>query len=148
MNPEKSEEADEPKLVLRLPNAMSSVEDSRIAVTEFLQPFGIGTPVMNRVEVILEELVSNLVRHAQGVRAVGVTAGYSDDAISLVVEDDGAEFNPFELPEPEPSTTLADAKLGGLGVPLVRRLSSSTSYERVGSGALARNRVSVTIANA
>lgn len=148
MNPEKSGAADEPKLVLQLPNVMSSVEDSRVAVVEYLQPFGVGTPVMNRVEVILEELVSNLVRHSQGTQAVSVIASYLGDAISLVVEDDGAEFNPFELPEPEPFTTLADAKLGGLGVPLVRRLSSSTSYERVGSGASARNRVSVTIANA
>jgi serine/threonine-protein kinase RsbW len=138
---------DEPKLVARLANSPAAIQQSRAAVVKFLEPFGIFARTVNRVEVILEELVSNLVRHAEGVTTITVAAGYRGGVVDLVIEDDGAAFDPFTVPEPDRFTTLADAPLGGLGIPLVRKLSASSRYERVGSGPDARNRVSVRIAN-
>ena len=138
---------EQPKLVARLPNRPSAIEQSRLAVVGFLEPFGIFARTMNRVEVVLEELVSNLVRHGKDVKLVTVAAGYRGGVVDLVVEDDGDAFDPFAIPEPDPPSTLAEAPLGGLGIPLVRRLSASARYDRVGSGADARNRVSVRITN-
>jgi len=138
---------EEPKLVARLANGPAAIQQSRLAVLRFLEPFGIFARTMNRVEVVLEELVSNLMRHGKGVNVVTVAAGYSGGVVDLIVEDDGAEFDPFAHPEPEPFTNLADAPLGGLGIPLVRRLTSSARYDRVGSGSEARNRVRVRIKN-
>ena len=138
---------EEPKLVARLANGPAAIQQSRLAVVRFLEPFGIFARTLNRVEVVLEELVSNLVRHGKDVNVVTVAAGYRGGVVDLIVEDDGAAFDPFAHPEPEPFTNLADAPLGGLGIPLVRRLSSSSRYDRVGSGSGARNRVSVRIKN-
>jgi len=138
---------EEPKLVARLANGPAAVQQSRLAVVRFLEPFGIFARTMNRVEVVLEELVSNLARHGKDVNVVTVAAGYRGGVVDLIVEDDGAAFDPFAHPEPTPFTTLADAPLGGLGIPLVRRLTSSARYDRVGSGSEARNRVSVRIKN-
>jgi len=136
-----------PKLVARLGNGPAAIQQSRLAVVRFLQPFGIFARTMNRVEVVLEELVSNLMRHGKDVNVVTVAAAYRGGVVDLIVEDDGAAFDPFAHPEPEPFTNLADAQLGGLGIPLVRRLTSSARYDRVGSGSEARNRVSVRIKN-
>ena len=138
---------EEPKLVARLANSPAAIQQSRLAVVRFLEPFGIFARTMNRVEVVLEELVSNLNRHGKDVNVVTVAAGYRGGVVDLIVEDDGAAFDPFAHPEPEPFTNLADAPLGGLGIPLVRRLTSSARYDRVGSGSDARNRVSVRIKN-
>jgi len=138
---------EEPKLVARLANSPAAIQQSRLAVVRFLEPFGIFARTMNRVEVVLEELVSNLMRHGKDVNVVTVAAGYRGGVVDLIVEDDGAAFDPFAHPEPEPFTNLADAPLGGLGIPLVRRLTSSARYDRVGSGSDARNRVSVRIKN-
>lgn len=142
---DRAEDDAEPELLLRLPNALSAVEDSRLAVARFLEPFGLSSSALNRVEVVLEELVSNLVRHGKDVSGLSVAAGVRDGAVDLVVEDDGREFDPFSVPEPEAFTTLEKAQLGGLGIPLVRRLSDAARYDRVGSGETARNRVSVSI---
>src|SRR5689334_2195839 len=131
---------EQPKLVARLPNRPSAIEQSRLAVVGFLEPFGIFARTMNRVEVVLEELVSNLVRHGKEVNVVTVAAGYRAGIVDIVVEDDGVEFNPFAVAEPEQPLSLAEAPLGGLGIPLVRRLSASARYDRVGSGSDARNR--------
>jgi serine/threonine-protein kinase RsbW len=141
------ESFDEPRLVARLANSPSAIEQSRLAVVNFLEPLGIFARTMNRVEVVLEELVSNLVRHGKDVNLVTVAAGYRAGVVDLVVEDDGDAFDPFTVAEPDPLTSLAEAPLGGLGIPLVRRLSASARYDRVGSGSDARNRVSVRITN-
>lgn len=138
---------EEPKLVARLANGPAAIQQSRLAVVRFLEPFGIFARTMNRVEVVLEELISNLVRHGKDVNVVTVAAGYRGGVVDLIVEDDGAAFDPFAKPDPEPFTSLADAQLGGLGIPLVRRLSSSARYDRVGDASEARNRVSVRIKN-
>ena len=139
------ESSEEPKLVARLANGPAAVEQSRLAVLSYLEPLGIFARTLNRVEVVLEELVSNLVRHGKDVNLVTVAAGYRGGVVDLVVEDDGDAFDPFALPEPAPLTTLADAPLGGLGIPLVRRLTASARYDRIGSGSDARNRVSIRI---
>lgn len=137
----------ETKLVARLPNGPAAIEQSRLAVLNFLEPFGIFARTINHVEVVLEELIGNLVRYGKSVNQLTVAAGYRGGVIDLVIEDDGAEFDPFAQAEPPPFTSLAEASLGGLGIPLVRRLTSSAQYARVGSGEDARNRVSVRIKN-
>ena len=138
-----ADDASEPVLELRFSNSPSAIEDSCAAVVRFLEPFGLSARTLHRAEVILEELVSNLVRHGEDVRELRVTAAVRDGVVGLVVEDDGAAFNPFDHPEPEPFTRLEDAELGGLGILLVTRFSSATSYERIGD----RNRITVSVAN-
>ena len=147
MKPARMESFEEPKLVARLANGPAAIEQSRLAVVNFLEPFGIFARTLNRVEVVLEELVSNLVRHGKDVNLMTVAAGYRGGVVDLVVEDDGDAFDPFAVAEPDPVSSIAEAPLGGLGIPLVRRLSASARYDRVGSGSDARNRVSVRITN-
>jgi len=141
------EPVEEPTLVLNLANQPAVIEDSRLAIVAFLEPLGIVARTMNRVEVVLEELLSNLIRHGHNVNSIMVAAGYRTGSIDLVVEDDGDAFDPLGKPDPDPFTSLADAPLGGLGIALVRRLTCAASYDRVGTGAAARNRVSVSITN-
>ncbi len=133
-------------LVVALDNDLSAIETGRLAVLDYLAPFDVDARVLGRLEVILEEIVSNVVRHGQDVTAMTLKADYRDGAISLALEDDGAAFDPVQAPAPAPFTTLADAKLGGLGIDLVRKLSRDVAYERTGSGKAARNCIRVTLA--
>lgn len=129
-------------LVLHLDNAASAIEECRLAILDYLAPFRLEDRVINRLEVVLEELLSNVVRHSAGASALTVEAEYRDGAVNLAVEDDGAAFDLLELTAPAKFTTLEDAQLGGLGVPLIRKLTESVRYDRVG----ACNRISAVIA--
>jgi anti-sigma regulatory factor (Ser/Thr protein kinase) len=129
-------------LVVHLANSLSAIEDGRLALLSYLAPFRLDDRIINRLEIVLEELVSNVVRHNAAATAVTVEAAYRDGTIKLTIEDNGAAFDPFELTTPSRFTTLEDAKLGGLGVPLVRRLTERLHYERI-SGC---NRTSAVIA--
>lgn len=129
-------------LSLKLPKALSSVEEGRLAVLAYLEPFGIESAVINRLEVILEELVSNVVRHSGEATYVGLSASLGEDGVCLCVEDDGTAFDPLSSDGHRSFDRIEDAQLGGLGIPLVKRLSRRLDYERVGEA----NRVRAVIA--
>jgi serine/threonine-protein kinase RsbW len=130
---------------VELDTSMSAVETGRLAVLDYLAPLVLDERVINRIEVVFEELVGNLVRHG-AVDSITVDILARPQDIELVVEDGGPEFNPLELTTPARFTTLEEAELGGLGIPLIRRLSRSVRYERVEpEDEIARNRVVVTI---
>jgi serine/threonine-protein kinase RsbW len=147
-------------LRLVLNNTIAAIEDGRRPMLRFLEPQALSAAVINRLEVIFEEVVSNIVRHGFEARSdqsilVVVTAG--PGAIELRFEDDGAPFNPLDVPEPEPFRSLETVKFGGLGIPLVRRLSARVRYERLAGSErhdsthrpfAPRNRLSVSIATA
>ena len=119
------------RFFIKLGNDISAVEEVRQALLAYLENFRLEPMVVNRVEVILEELVSNVARHADAASYVSVGAAYADGAIAIRIEDDGAAF-----------TDVESATLGGQGIPLIKRLSRSVRYDRVDDA----NRISVVIA--
>lgn len=134
--------ADSADLKLRLPKSIESVELGRLAALAHLAPFDLSPVTINRIEVILEELISNVVRHSAQAQSILLEAGGRDGVIAISVEDDGAPFNPLEQAAPAPFSTLENATLGGLGIPLIKKLSQSVHYQRISEC----NRLSVTIA--
>jgi anti-sigma regulatory factor (Ser/Thr protein kinase) len=139
-------------LRLVLNNSLDAIEDGRLALREFLRPHALDARVINRLEVVFEELVANTVRHGfspQSDQSLQVRANADADEVELVFEDDGAPFNPLEAEAPAPFESLETARLGGLGIPLAIKLSSSVRYERPAARAEAgfapTNRLRVTI---
>ena len=91
--------------------------------------------VINRIEVIFEEVVLNIIRHGfqpNSDQQIFIHVDALPGALHLVFEDDGIPFNPLSVPPP-PSRfeSLETAKIGGLGVHLVTRLSMNAQYRRV-----------------
>lgn len=129
-------------LALSLPKTIEAVEAARQETMGFLTAFAVSEEAVNRIEVILEELVSNVVRHSAQARSIELEVAYRDGAVQISVEDDGAPFNPLEQAAPARFSTLEEAPLGGLGIPLIKRLSQSVNYERIAAG----NRICVVVA--
>ncbi|MFZ2207329.1 MAG: ATP-binding protein [Porticoccaceae bacterium] len=104
---------------------------------------GVGERPRFQAELVFEELVTNVIRHG-GVDAdhlVKVAISVTPEHVVLVVSDQGRPFNPLEQPDPTPTTSLAEAKAGGLGIILLRKAASSLAYERANG----RNHVQVVI---
>jgi serine/threonine-protein kinase RsbW len=111
-----------------------------------------------KLELIVEELLMNTAKY--GVRAganhaTSVRAAKIGDQIEVMIEDDGAPFDPLKAPEADVYTTPETATPGGLGLSLVKKMSTSLTYERVDPDAPVPagefrpvNRLRITIADA
>ena len=91
------------------------------------------------VELCLDEVVTNIVMHG-GSTAGDIAIEIDHDAVAVIarVEDGGTQFDPTAETQPLPQS-LDEAKIGGLGLVLVRRLSTEMRYERIGG----RNRLTL-----
>lgn len=128
--------------LLDLPCGIEAVDQARLRLGAFLEQFSVCPAVINRIEVVLEELVSNVARHSAQATSIRVAANADESEVRIAVSDDGAAFNPLERAEPKAFEDVSSAKLGGLGIPLVKRLTKSARYARNDG----RNEVSVAFA--
>lgn len=84
-----------------------------------------------RPQIIMDEIVSNIVR-CSGATAFSVDGDCPGDGrITLVFTDDGVAFDPTtEIAAPNLSASADEREVGGLGMFMVRKMSESVSYER------------------
>src|SRR5262249_46780457 len=53
------------------------------------------------------------------------------ESVTMIVEDDGPQFDPLSLPPPDVTASLADRRGGGLCVFLVRDMMDTVTYARI-----------------
>jgi anti-sigma regulatory factor (Ser/Thr protein kinase) len=121
----------------------AGIEEAAEEVRTFLARRGVAPNPAQDVYVILDEILSNVGKHgwrdADGHRVtVEVVARRADVTIEFV--DDGQPFDPLLAPTPDTSAPLESRAIGGLGIHLVRKLTTSQRYARTG----ALNRLLVT----
>lgn len=120
-------------LKLRLPAHEASVEQARLAVLAWLGDVGLTPRVRTSVEVVIEEVVMNLARHAYANTA-GQTflllASRQGEELLLQFIDTGRAFDPAAAEPPALPASIADAQPGGLGLTLLKRRTRSMRHER------------------
>ncbi len=119
------------------------------AVRSFVERFcgseAIGHDACLRVNLVLEELFTNTVRHGHGRECdapICVSLSKGPQAVSMIYEDTGPPFNPYaHLPSQAPEDTLELRKLGGLGILLTRELAATRDYAYIHG----RNRIRLAL---
>jgi anti-sigma regulatory factor (Ser/Thr protein kinase) len=114
--------------LLARPDAMSALTEKVMA---FLSEQGVDTRATHHVALVFEEVLSNLATHGncRDVPAK-VAVGVSPDKVIGEVVDCGPPFDPRLAREPALDVASADRPIGGLGLHLVRKLSSDLEYAR------------------
>lgn len=98
-------------------------------------PLDPGAERMHALRLCAEEIATNIVLHAfsgQPRAAFRVRLELEDDGIRLVFEDEGVAFDPTAHAPPPRAGTIAEAEIGGLGLPLVRAFVRDMRYRRQG----------------
>ena len=122
------------RLEMFLANTMDALDAGRLVVEDYLRPHSLDALALNRVEVAFEEVVSNIIRHgfqAQADQVILVTVAAGPKQIELTFEDDGLPFDPLSISLREGRRSLETTEIGGLGLPLIRKLSARVTYGRV-----------------
>jgi serine/threonine-protein kinase RsbW len=107
-------------------------------LTSFLREFGMAVALdaaqVSTFELALEEIFMNIVMHGSRpgmAPRVEVSLHRDAESVTMTVEDDGPQFDPLSLPPPDVTTSVADRRVGGLGVFFVRKMMDSVSYARI-----------------
>ncbi|MGH8509641.1 MAG: ATP-binding protein [Gammaproteobacteria bacterium] len=88
-----------------------------------------------RLDLCLEEAVHNIIRYGYSdprPHQINVKISHDAGSLALEVEDEGVAFDPLSVPALVRPATLAEAKVGGWGVHLIRQFSDRCHYERRG----------------
>ena len=131
------------RLILR--EGSEALRAAQLAVAGFLAERGAGPRTTARAELLLEELALNTLQHgfaAGGEPEVAVTAWHDGTRCGLAFEDRGLPFDPTAVALPPRPASLQEARVGGLGVPLLRRIAAELDYQRTADG---RNRLNLVL---
>lgn len=95
--------------------------------------FPIPGPIQFAMNLCLEEILSNIIRHGYTNRADGpIVVRFvpcPNETWQLVVEDEAPRFNPLTVEDSSGGADLEGSQIGGLGLRLVRNFATSLRYE-------------------
>ena len=89
---------------------------------------------LHQVQVVVEEWLENLLSHAKAPSCGLIATLRLEDhesTLHLTLTDNGSSFNPLAAPERSLDLDLDDLQPGGWGLHLMRKLPSSSHYERL-----------------
>jgi anti-sigma regulatory factor (Ser/Thr protein kinase) len=120
------------RLVVRADSAaMRQVGDF---VAAFVKERGIAAGEAHRILILLEELLTNLIKYGYPDRSklgrAEIALALDGTRLEIEFVDDGCAFDPFAAPQPNLDQPLEERPIGGLGIHLLRSLSDETFYER------------------
>lgn len=103
-----------------------------LKVSEFLEQtmetMEISLKTMNRVQVSVDEIFSNIV-HYSGASETAISLEKSGVELRVKFCDNGKPFDPTGAGDPDVTLPAEKRSIGGLGIFMVRRMTSSMRYE-------------------
>jgi serine/threonine-protein kinase RsbW len=126
-----------------VPASAAGVRQAAAAFDAFAREGGIPVDVVRSVQVALDEVLSNTVRHGYGDasdrRRIEIRFQIGGGVIEVTIEDDAPPFDPRNAPVPDTTAPLVERTPGGLGLLLTRGLMDEMHYARANG----RNRVTL-----
>lgn len=83
-----------------------------------------------KVELILEEVFINIVDYSNS-EFIKVDAEFKDNTLTIEFVDNGIPFNPTLAEDHELPKNIDEAKVGGLGIFLTKKMADKLDYQHV-----------------
>jgi serine/threonine-protein kinase RsbW len=120
-------------LTLEVHADLDALAAAQERVRDHLERHGVDARCGAAVDVVLEELGANVVRHGRPPsRLMTLRVEVEPHRVVATLEDDGPAFDPTAATIRPAATSLAEASTGGRGLMLARRMTASLAYTRSG----------------
>ena len=106
---------------ISLPSRIETVADAAAAVADFVTRSGVSEDAAFGIDMAVREAVTNAVVHGNSEdeqKVVDIVLKSSPEAVEISVHDQGAGFNPNEVPDPTAEENLL--KTSGRGIFFMR----------------------------
>jgi len=118
---------------LRIPSQTDNLEIIRLFVRKVAEKVGFDDEEASKIELACDEACSNVMRHAYSQnnhnKSLDVVVKIDYQKFTVVVTDHGKGFDPKSIKMPDMKEYLAELKVGGLGIYLMRTLMDEVDYD-------------------
>lgn len=120
---------------LRIPSETDNLELIREFVTKVAEKVGFQSDDIGKIELACDEACTNVIKHAyasennDGKKNLDILIKVNYDKFTLVVTDHGKGFDPNAIKSPNMKEYLAQLKVGGLGIYLMKTLMDEVDYQ-------------------
>lgn len=115
------------------PSQLESVHGIQEFVNQNLEKIELDSEKLMQIDLVIEEVVVNIVKYGfpgkkQG--QISIEISQPENQIIIKIIDNGIPFNPLEAETPDITGGLENRDPGGLGIFLVKQLTSKIGYSR------------------
>lgn len=118
---------------LAIKNDSAELERLTQLLAPFLEAHTLPEPAVYTVELALEEMITNIIKYGYddaAEHAISVRIEIRPSNLQITLQDDGHEFNPLTVPQPNITAPMEQRCIGGMGIYLVRQMLSGITYQR------------------
>ncbi len=120
------------RLIIRSDSSALAEVDGFVAT--FVKEHAIAADEASRIFILLEELITNLMKYGYPDRPecgrAEIVLALNDGRLEIEFVDDGCAFDPLKAPPPNLEGPLETRTPGGLGLHILRSLTDEARYER------------------
>ncbi len=109
--------------------------DNLEVIRDFIQRIAIKAGFIqedaDQISLAVDEACTNIIKHAHEYnsrRMIDLAVVYDKKQIEIIITDKGKGFDPKKLEEPDLSKYIHEAKMGGLGIHLMKTLMDEVNY--------------------
>lgn len=100
-------------------------------VNRFTAAYDINSLVSYRINVVLDEVLSNIISYGYDDTAghqITLEFDLGSDRLDVVVTDDGRAYDPLSQPAPDTTADMENMEISGMGIVMLRKLTDEVSY--------------------
>jgi serine/threonine-protein kinase RsbW len=119
---------------VRIVNRLEDISRVADMVERFGAEHSIPGPVVNDLNVALDEVLNNIVSYAYRPTEQGeivVRLDYRTGEVQVEIEDAGPPYDPLQAPAPDLDRPLHERPIGGLGIHFIKSLMDEVAYVRL-----------------
>jgi anti-sigma regulatory factor (Ser/Thr protein kinase) len=97
--------------------------------------WGLHDSLVANLNLVIEEALTNIILYGYNdsdnhIIEILLTRG--DGQISITIKDDGLEFDPTKMRDPDTTLSVEERPIGGLGIFLIKQIMDKVQYMREG----------------
>ena len=117
---------------LKIPSQTDNLELIRDFVSKVSAKVGFHEDDVDKIQIAVDEACTNVIKHAyeeEGEDHIGIIIKIDYQKLAIIVTDRGKGFDPKSLELPRLEAYLAELRVGGLGIYLMKTLMDEVDYD-------------------
>jgi serine/threonine-protein kinase RsbW len=120
------------KYQLRIPSQTDNLELIREFVARVARKVGFRDDDVSKIELAVDEACANVIKHAYNKddkQPIDIAIQIDYQKLTVIITDRGRGFDPNRIKRPDMNEYLAEMRVGGLGIYLMRTLMDEIDFD-------------------